>query len=294
MAARALLSLALGLLACTPGFQSPSQVQDLRVLAVAAEPPEAFADLDAGTVDPVTVTVLVADPAPRAPVAVSASICFPTDSLICDGQKLDLPTEGRLTPGEVAFTLQPPAALVVGALQNDKLKGLGGVRVQFTASATDGDPAGAAQAEKVLLFSTVPKEQANHSPHISFLEISRAGGAKERLQAGETLHLAAGEEVGIRPLVGLGPDGAETYTTTDLAGREVTLTEQLQYTVFTMLGCEWDKDSAYEPLPGAATPPFGIVRLHAYVGPGVAGTFWVVVRDGRGGLSWFIASWATS
>ena len=285
-AALALLALA----ACTPSFQSVSEVRDLRVLAIAAEPPEAFVDLDKKTVQAVHVRMLVADPAARAQVDATASLCLPTDNLRCGDQRLDLPSQ-RADVGELAFEVQPSAqlaALIVGALQDDKLKGLGGIRVQLSAQVADADPHGPVSAAKTLLFSSVPPDQANHAPRIARLEVVREGGATEQLLDGGTLRLGRFEEVGIRPILGPGFEGAETYTTTDLAGRQVTLTEQPRYALFATLGVEWDKDRADEPLPSQAQPTFGIARLRAYQTG--TGSFWIVVRDGRGGESWLSAS----
>ena len=71
--------------ACTPSFQSQSQVVDLRVLAIRAEPAEAHVDLQANSVEPVVVRALVADPLPREALVVHGRVCFPTDSGRCDG-----------------------------------------------------------------------------------------------------------------------------------------------------------------------------------------------------------------
>jgi len=122
------------LAACTPSFESASTCATSASWAIATEPPEAFVDLDKKTVQAVHVRVLVADPAARAQLEASASLCFPTDDRLCGDQRLDLqPQHGEV--GEVAFDVQPSgqlAALVVGALQDDKLKGLGGIRVQLS------------------------------------------------------------------------------------------------------------------------------------------------------------------
>jgi hypothetical protein len=287
---RALLLGALATLAaCTPSFQDQSEVIDLRVLAVSAEPPEAFADIDAGTVDDVSVTVLVADPVPRATVDASASICFPTDNLICQTPRIDLSPQTAPKPGELSFQVAAPAPVIAGALQNDKLKGFGGVRVQFTAQVGDGDPHGPVTGEKVLLFSTTPRDQANHTPRIVSLEVTRSSGTVQELDAGQTLQMAAGEQVGIRPIVGPGPEGAEDYTTTDLTGAKVSLHEQLSYSFYALLGASWDKDTASETLPGQPLPTFGINRLQTYRQG--SGTFWIIVYDGRGGVSWFTGQW---
>ena len=92
--------------ACTPSFQSPSQVVDLRVLAIRAEPAEAHVDLDAGTAEPVAVRALIADPQPRQPLVVEGRVCFPTDSGRCDGS----PAIDPQTAPRKAMEQQPLAA----------------------------------------------------------------------------------------------------------------------------------------------------------------------------------------
>jgi hypothetical protein len=90
-------------------------------------------------------------------------------------------------------------------------------------------------------------------------------------------------EVGLLPHLGSGPDGAETYTTTDLSGKTVTLTESPRYSFFATDPVEVDGDTADEPLPGTVQPR-GISRFTAQREG--AGTAWIVVRDGRGGENW--------
>jgi hypothetical protein len=281
------------LFGCTPSFQAASEVTDLRVLAISAEPPEAFVDLQAKTVQPVHVRMLVVDPNARGAATTDASLCFPTDDRLCSDPRIDLPQQ-QGNVGEVAFDVQPTpelAALIVGALNDDKLKGLGGIRVQFSASVADGDPHGPVTASKTLLFSAQPPDKANHSPRIAHLKVVRGDGTVEVLEQGASLLLQRFEEVGLLPVLGDGPDGSETYTTTDLSGNQVQLTEQPAYAFFAVIGCDFDKDKAYEPLPTDPVPGFGLVRMRSYL-PGT-GTFWVVVRDGRGGESWFSATWSS-
>jgi len=287
--ARAGLAIALCAAACTPSFQSASDVLDLRVLAIRAEPPEAFVDLDGGTVEPVEVRVLVADPRPRRGLSVSAAVCLPTDTRRCDeGQRLDLPPQQGGDPGERRFRVEVPAPLVVAALQDDRLKGLGGIRVQFSVTVDDGDPNGPVAAEKTLLYSAVPEEAANHNPDIAAVDVFREDGTTERLGPGGTIQLGRFEQVGVRPVPGEGAAGPESYVTTDLQGREVRLREQLQYSFFSTSAAEWDRDRADEPLPELEPPAGGIARLRS-VRAGT-GTFWIVVRDGRGGLGWIEGS----
>src|SRR4051794_41796023 len=75
------LALLLLLAACTPDFAAPSDVTDLRVLAVQAEPPEARFDPDAGVAEPVKVDVLAGGPSPDAGAqAIQLQICGPPHS----------------------------------------------------------------------------------------------------------------------------------------------------------------------------------------------------------------------
>ena len=73
------LALLAVLCACTPDFQARSDVTDLRVLAVQAEPPEAL--YGANGVDDVVVTVLAVDPSPHSAFSLAFDVCAPTDSL---------------------------------------------------------------------------------------------------------------------------------------------------------------------------------------------------------------------
>src|SRR5262249_32598270 len=65
--------------ACTPDFAAQSDVTDLRILAVQAEPPEAKFDptQTPPTVDPVVVTVLAVDPRVGGPMTMTFQLCAP-------------------------------------------------------------------------------------------------------------------------------------------------------------------------------------------------------------------------
>jgi hypothetical protein len=123
----------------------------------------------------------------------------------------------------------------------------------------------------------------NHNPSIASLELTRDGAPAGTLQPGEPLSVPAGVEIGILPHLAAGEGGAETYTTTDLSGNAVTLTEAPRYSFFTTTAGDLDVATADEPLPGTK-PPQGLVRFTALRRG--TGTLWVVVRDGRGGLGW--------
>src|SRR5207253_7537359 len=104
--------------ACTPDFQSPRDVTDLRVLAIrqeALEPDgtsifaDAAVDFTSSRVQPVRIKMLVADPQPRRALAVGGQVCSPTDSGRCDqGQSLALPPINSSRPAvEQQPTFEP-------------------------------------------------------------------------------------------------------------------------------------------------------------------------------------------
>ena len=277
MRALALLAL-LCASACTPDFAAPSSVTDLRVLAVQADPPEAQYD-DAG-VDPVQVRVLAVDPRDAGPIVLHAQLCAATDSRRCDGgPTLDLGEQ------PLSATLLVPPEVISQARNSDDLKGLGGIRVQYSFSVQNGGTP--VYASKVLLFS--PRGGTpNRNPALSQVNLTRDGDAGGFAGPGDTLDLPAGVEIGLRPVLA---DGSrEDYVTTDLRGNPVTLQEQPRYSFFVTPGGEFSADTADEPLDGGA-PPDGLTRLTGHSGDG---GLWIVVRDGRGGESWTELRWSVA
>jgi hypothetical protein len=285
------LLLAAGALAqaCTPSFAAPSDVSDLRVLAVQAEPPEAQFDAQ-GNVQDVQVRVLAADPGRGGIASMDATLCAPTDSGRCDtGPSLPLPRTTRTGGTEFATTVSGAllSPLLAYALESDKLKGLGGIRVQFSIAVRDGDPNEPATAGKTLLYSPsggVP----NQNPLLAGINLTRAGVPSGTLAPGQTLELPLGVEIGMRPVLA---DGAqEEYDTIDLQGKPIHLKEQAHYAFFVTPGAEVDRDTADEPLDGVA-PSDGLSRVDSFNRG--TGTLWVVVRDGRGGESWLAFPWTS-
>src|SRR5207237_10480526 len=97
------------------------------------------------------------------------------------------------------WTLQVPPVIAQAAVQQDKLKGFGGVRVQVSVSVSDGDPHGPVFAEKVLLFSP-PGGSVNHNPSIASLEITNEGAQAGKVLPGDQLPLVVGVPIGILPI----------------------------------------------------------------------------------------------
>jgi len=292
----AVLAAAAAAFGCTPDFQSPRDVTDLRVLAIrqeAVEPDgtsifaDAAVDFTSSRVQPVRIKMLVADPQPRRALTVGGQICSPTDSGRCDqGQPLTLTpstSSGTAVEQQPIFEPSVPPEVVVAAQRSDDLKGFGGIRVQFAMQAEDGDPRGLVAASKILLYTTGPDSTRNHNPEIATLEITRDGQHVASVGPGATLSLSAGVEYGLRPLLGSGASGIEEYDTIDLSGNTVHLREESRYSFFATAPASFDRDVADEPLPDQPQPTNGIARI-TLSGPGAV--IWVVARDGRGGVGW--------
>jgi len=277
--------------ACTPDFQSPSQVTDLRVLAIRQEAldddgitsrfADASVDFEALTAQPVLLRALVADPNARQSLAVRGSLCAPTDSGRCDGvPTFDVPPAPS---GEPQIRLDVPSDFVALAKEDDRLKGFGGIRVQFSLEASDGDPHDPVMASKILLYTTAPESMRNQNPEVVGLEITRDGAHVATVAPDKTVAVAPGVEYGLRPVLGLGASGIEEYDAVDLTGQTIHLRETPRYSFFSTVSIDFDRDDADEPLPGQPQPVNGIARFTAGAG---SGSIWVVARDGRGGIGW--------
>jgi hypothetical protein len=281
MRALALFALLAGA-ACTPDFAAASDVTDLRVLAIQAEPPEALFDADAGTVDPVTVRVLAVDPSSDAGVqSALLEVCGPTDSRRCDkGPSFDA--------GTVPLTFTLPTFDPRELLGNDKLGDYGGIRVQLSFTVADGSPGGPVHASKTLIYTPADAScdadaGPNKNPGLAGVRLTILGEDAGVLAPDTPLLI--GTEYGMRPVLAQGAE--EDYCTLDLRGQIVHLKEQAHYAFFTAPGGEFDLDTADEPLDGGA-PPDGLARFTPHAD---AGTIWIVVRDGRGGESWIESPW---
>jgi hypothetical protein len=278
--------------ACTPSFQAASDVNDLRILAVQAEPPEA--QYDATSADAVHLRILAVDPAAEGSFGVMRwDICAPSDSRRCDAPIIPEAQGSQTRQGgrEFSADIVIPPGLVQDFVGNDKLGGfLGTFFAQFSFSVDDGDPHAPVYGEKSLVYSR-RGPPPNHNPLMTGVDVTVNGLPDRTLAPGQTFKVSLGVEYGLRPILAAG--ARETYQTTDLTGKTITLTEQPSYSFFTTPGGEFDRDTADEPIDGVA-PPDGLTRFDAFRASASNSTLWVVVRDGRGGESWITIPWVTN
>lgn len=277
-----LLVLASVLAACGPDFELQSEIRRVRVLAIKAEPAELVLDPDAPELPgPVTFSALAVTPDAR-PVTVTYALCRadvdPYGDTDCPG------ASGVTLPGGVLSLSDPDVqAILFDAFQGAD-GGTGGgtldpsdpaVRealqrgiplfVGYEASDGSGTPEGVERGVRRLTLraAAVP----NQNPVLEDVLWNDAP-----LEG--PLPLVA--EVTFRPVLGEG--SAEVYESP-----EGTKTEQIFYSWFATGDGEVKEFRSLEPVDGEPGDP-----TSKYETPAQAQevTFWVVARDGRGGVDW--------
>lgn len=241
---------------CAGGLPDRALVQELRILAVKAEPPEA----PPGTV--VTMSALIADPtgAGRA-LRRTWAICTPNDSGV--GSCGDPTRVTLLGTGETASWTIPQSALA-GLSFDEAVQGRD---VYLVLAVQPEDAAGADaphdEAFKRIRVSTNPSP--NHNPRIASLAVD--GGAAA-VPAGTSL-----------PVVVTASNGAAESWSEPNGTSGV---EDVRFTWSISAGSVADDVSYAIP---ATAPVDNRWKLPSSSAGGDA-TLWVVLRDGRGGTDW--------
>ena len=288
----ALLAAALLSWGCPENLEKQSQIVKLRVLAVRAEPAELI--VEPGQPPPKsTLTALAVEPS-NAPVAMQYAICtvqdaVPSPTLDCPGaQGLALPPAGPTSavldlsdPQVVALALQllrsaDGGTADAGALLEQGISVLVGFRATAPAHGLpDGGPPGENGGDLQVFqgFTTVPLRSAgaevNHNPSIDRLEIGDGG-------------------------LPLAPDGnpivpeqsKQRLTPIPIPGAKESVdggVETLGYSFFATGGELSSLRSTDTTATGQPADTF-VDWTAPDAGPEVQ--FWVVIRDGRGGVGW--------
>ncbi len=296
---RSFLTALLGVLlcaACVGPEDTPSNVKDLRVLAMRMDPPELFADTCstdvaalAGTLArPVKLTALIPDPAGGGrELDYTLWACAAQDDETCREDRVEL-ARGITQGGELELTLFPgPGAarlpdgtfLAQRVLEKDTYRGLGGLRLPLVlwVRGSNGEQI---YAQKLLVYGCpfFPEMKPNVQPELP----------------GVLLEGEPWEEGVPRALSGPGPFRMEApdlsalqepYTVPSFELTPVRLEEAWKLAWHATLGSFSPNQTGGADLGGGEgrqrtqwQPPRG-------AGPQEV-RFWVVVRDGRGGSSW--------
>lgn len=309
-------------------FQDPNIVVDLRVLAISAEPPDQVitVDLNAppnpvallGQLVPTQVCALVADPGTNRRLTWSMAVCpFGTDTATGDrcadptqrvaiaAGTLDDPDTTVPAPALCA-TVTPNNSLLgvlITAVQNDKLKGLGGIDydLELTVNGEGADPALAVIASKTLrVIPRIPTTvTANHNPSIDHVDMSIAGAAPTPLPLVRCAENASPPSVPVASKVRLTPvepDGVrEVYVAPTLNGVGQTFTETLTYQ-WTASEGGFSRGTSGGPhqISGLPAPLFTDFKtptagdLNKAKGATDV-SLWIVQRDERLGVHWYEA-----
>jgi len=261
---RALLPAAIAFLAagCPAGLEAQTHVSKLRVLGIKADPPELLLQADAG-LPATTLTALAVDPS-GVPISVRFALCtdlsgVPSATLACPGTAgIDLPDAG---PFAARLDLADPRILEFAAAA--QLDGgafdAGGLiatldqgvplLIGFTASTAIATFPGFA----TLTLRTAARGPANTNPRLVDLQMPE-------VHTGETIRL--------QPITAPKDDPAEHYL----------------FSFFATDGSMAWLHSTDLTSTGESAPTW--VEWTAPKAVGQIVHFWVVLRDGRGGIDW--------
>ncbi len=283
-----------GLLACSPGFDDPSLVKDLRVLGVRAEPPEFLVVDGAGNEWVVDLTVLLADPGGggRA-LQCEVRTCLLGDSRTCEGvEGAQVLTAGPCADGETTFRVTVPWKSVEEQRARDPTWGTAvhsGIAVWLEVVVRGGERP--LYALKSVVFS--PENPAgrtrNQNPRIG--EVRLNGGAWAQPGA---IPYVPGETVQVEVVPAEG--AKEEYVLPSLMppGGVEKLEEFMTVAFYADAGSFEDATRSDQPGNLFETAPSGEEArlLTRWTAPDVGGPvrFWFVLVDGRGGVGWMTAN----
>jgi hypothetical protein len=292
------LSALLGLLlcaACVGPEDTPSNVKDLRVLAMRMDPPELLAEecstdpavLADTLVRPVRLTALIPDPAGQGrDLDYTLWACASQDDDTCREDRVEL-ARGVTKGGELVIDLFPGPGtsrlgdgtfLVQRILEKDLYSGLGGVRMPLVLWVRGGGEQVYAQKLMVYGCRFFPEMKANEQPQLPDLLLQGepwVEGVPRELSGPGPF------EVNVPELTGR----EEAYVVPSFELKPVNLQEAWEVAWHTTLG-SFSPDQT-----GGADFGGGVARHRVeWTPPRNAQAqevrFWVVARDGRGGMSW--------
>lgn len=307
--------------ACTPGFEDPSRIRDLRLLAVMAEPPEVLVDAQNLPTEFPTFVLrpLVVDPRGPGRVVrytvracgnagagegegrdrgpgnvrdtISQSACSRESPVIAEGQA----TVGAdaVVPIEVSFT--PTIEFLTAALRSDPLGAALGLPVTLGFNLIGADEENQVAAIKRVLFSPrlSPEQKPNANPRIESLSFRKLKG-----ETPMPIDPAAPPEIplGGRLDIVASMAEAEPYQAPAYDNRTGTFTiervekETLRYAFYATRGTFSPGGFSTEPSPLLNNPVIELVSTYRAPGSLAPGEspdvdVFVVVRDERGGAS---------
>lgn len=295
--------LALALCACAPDMDEPTLVHDLRVLGISTEAPElllpsceASPEVLAALDTELQYRALIVDPKGGGrELAYQLFACADAEDLGCaDAAQRVLLAEGHTRAGELTLAIRPGmrflpdgTALLERVRTLDAYGGLGGVRLPLVLHLSAGEER--IHAQKLLVYSCPRVEgmTANRNPQLPGLLLEGVPWPQTEGAQGATLPELRGPgpfELRAEDFHAL----EEPYVVANLELEPVPLTESwtlawhaslgelnLAQTGGTGEGGQASRNRVeWKPFDDGGSAQAQVV------------TFWVVVRDGRGGQSW--------
>lgn len=291
--------LALGLASgCVGPSDSPDQVYDLRVLGVQFEPPEISAPVCAN--DPrvalafsrkVRMRVLIADPAGDGrDLKYSISLCSNTGDYRCDDENDTLLVEeGTTREGVLETTIVPGVQVLPDAVpllaevtEQDTYKGLGGIRVPVVVrlEAEDGQ---VVYAQKLMVYSCplIAGMTPNRTPQLPGILLDGQEWAEGQVRTLSGSNKARIEPMDFQAL-------QEPYVVPNFKLEPVSLVEAWKVSYHTTFGrLSPDTTGGVDFTGGDERHVSEWSAPKDFPEPWDA-TFYFVVRDGRGGMSWLV------
>lgn len=268
--------------ACGIDFDTPTEVADLRTLAIQADPPEVL--VTGAEVPPVTLRALVVDPrAPEREVTVSWQACGTTTDHRC----VEAPFALDLGGGTAALpileaSLPLTRELLESAQRLDVLQGFGGLPITAELHVDAGDGGQEVSIKQVIAQAFLPAGTVpNQNPAPPALLRDDAEWPDDEVPT-----VAPGTEVAIEPRAADGD--AETYAVFRFDLQVEELEEFLSFRFFATTGT-WNRAETGGPPDAISTETTLASRWTAPDEPpddDAPVRLWVVARDGRGGLAW--------
>lgn len=302
-----ILAALLPLMACSYDFERSSQITDRRILAIQVDPPE----LAAGTPipDSVQARALVVDPAdPLAAAEVSWSSCLRPARAAADvgrAENTRCPNdEGTVLHASGSTSIEtvsqsiPLSSDVAGVLAAGTGLPAPQLHVQLEVSSEQGP---LVAVKQVTVTTRLPEgQEPNRNPAIQGLELDGTewlpdeprvikygecpDERKKEVQGGDG-NLVRVCEHSLEPLF----DEAESqfYEERGFSGEPELQRERLRFSWFTEAGSFREQNTEQfdprDPSPDNVGPQNGWREPPTYTRQA---TIWVVIRDGRGGISW--------
>ena len=292
------------LCACGPMQDNPTQVKDLRVLAMSFEAPELMAP-SCDTQDPrnllaftppLTLRALVLDPAGEGrDISWELLACAAVSDRTCSNpENRVVVATGTMQPGELelvypfaALTMPgkldadgKPLPLLPEVVEKDTYKGLGGIRLPVVLHVKAGTEEIFAQKLMVFSCKAFPDQAANVTPVLPGLRLDgRSWGEAD------VLPVSGAEGASLEPEDFSALE--EPYVVSSFELKPLQLQESWVLSWYVSSGRMEREDTGGTDVDGTEIRP-GNTWIPARDQAAGEVTFHVVVRDGRGGTSWYM------